>query len=149
VKVAADQHGEGAADVKSETAAFARRDKNIRFERAVHIDRPGQVIESDVAVGFLSQDEDHIEAVQLRGPARITTLKPPLAAPPSPSSRDMDLKYSPSGETLEHAIITGDAVMRLAGEAGTQPRQITAPIIDVTMAPDGSTPTALLARDGV
>jgi LPS export ABC transporter protein LptC/lipopolysaccharide transport protein LptA len=149
VKVTADEHGEGAADVSSETAAFARREKNIHFERSVHIDRPGQVIETDDAVGFLSDDENHIQAVQLRGNSRVTTLKPEVGALQSLASHDMDLKYSESGESLQHALITGEAVMKLAGEAGTQPRQITAPIIDVTMAPDGATPTALLARDGV
>jgi LPS export ABC transporter protein LptC/lipopolysaccharide transport protein LptA len=149
VQVAPDDGGTGAADIHSATAGFARRERKIEFQKSVHIDRPGQVIETDSAVGHLSDDEDHIQAVELRGNARINMTKPAVGALQALSSRDMDLKYAVDGETLEHALIVGDAVMQLAGEAGTQPRTITAPIIDVTMAPDGATPTALAARDGV
>ena len=44
-------------------------------------------------------------------------------------------------------MIGGDASIQIAGEAGKAGRQITASSIDVTLAPDGSTPTALVARD--
>jgi lipopolysaccharide export system protein LptA len=57
VHIAADEHGVGAADVSSGTATFARRDKVVRFERNVRIQRSGQVLESDSAVANLSADE--------------------------------------------------------------------------------------------
>lgn len=149
VKVAPDAKGAGSADITSATAGFARKDKNIRFEQNVKVDRPGQTINADTAVGYLTQDEDHIDSVQLRGNSKIQTAKPAVGALQELTAHDMDLKYSKNGETLEHALITGEAVIRLAGERGTQSRKIEAPFVDVTMAPDGTTPTVLAARDGV
>ena len=149
VRIGADAKGAGAADVRSGLAGFARKEKYVKFEQSVKVERPGQTIEADNAVGFLSEDEDHIQAVELRGHSRITTAKPAVGALESLTGRDMNLKYSADGQSLEHATITGQAEIRLAGEAGKQGRQITAPVIDIALAPDGSTPVALTARDGV
>src|SRR5262245_37469772 len=149
VLIGADQKGVGGADVRSGLAGFARKDKYVKFEQGVKVDRTGQKIEADNAVGFLSDDEDHIQSVELRGHSRITTLKPAVGALESLSGRDMNLKYSPDGQSLEHATISGQAEIRLAGEAGKPGRQIAAPIIDIALAPDGVTPLALNARDGV
>src|SRR5262249_3190917 len=41
------------------------------------------------------------------------------------------------------------AAIQLAGEAGRQGRQIAANTIDISLAPDGATPTALVGRDAV
>jgi LPS export ABC transporter protein LptC len=149
VHIGADESGNGAADVTSGTAGFARKDKYVRFEQAVKVERPGQTIEADTAVGFLGEDEERIEAVELKGNSRITTLKPAVGALQSLTGRDMNLKYAADGQSLEHATILGDAVIQLAGEAGKPGRQITAPTIDIALAPDGATPLALTARDGV
>ena len=61
----------------------------------------------------------------------------------------MDLKYGPDGEAIEHAIITGDAVLQLAGQKGSAGRQITANVLDITLAPDGATPVGLVGREAV
>jgi lipopolysaccharide transport protein LptA len=149
VRIGADQKGVGGANVRSGLAGFARKDKYVKFEQGVRVDRTGQTIEADNAVGFLSEDEDHIQSVELRGHSRITTLKPAVGALESLTGRDMNLKYSPDGQTLEHATIAGQAEIRLAGEAGKPGRLIAAPVIDIALAPDGSTPLALTGRDGV
>ena len=65
------------------------------------------------------------------------------------TGRDIKLKYGPDGQALEHALIDGDAVIQLAGDTGTPGRQITANTVDIALAPDGSTPTALVGREGV
>ncbi|PYR53294.1 MAG: hypothetical protein DMF95_04780 [Acidobacteria bacterium] len=65
------------------------------------------------------------------------------------SGRDMNLKYAADGESLEHTLISGDAVIQLAGEPGTAGRQIAANMIDMTLAPDGMSPTALVGREAV
>jgi lipopolysaccharide transport protein LptA len=149
VRIGADAKGAGGADVRSGLAGFARKEKYVKFEQSVKVERPGQTIEADNAVGFLTEDEDHIQAVELRGHSRIRTAKPAVGALESLTGRDMNLKYSADGQTLEHATITGQAEIRVAGEAGKPGRQITAPVIDIALAPDGSTPVALTARDGV
>ena len=67
VHVKPDKQQAGGTDITSTKADFARRDKNVRFEGAVRIQREKQTIEADNAVGFLTADEDHIERVELRG----------------------------------------------------------------------------------
>jgi lipopolysaccharide transport protein LptA len=61
----------------------------------------------------------------------------------------MTLTYSPDGESLQRALIVGDALLQLAGEEGAPGQQIAARTLDVTMAADGLTPTALLGRESV
>src|SRR4029079_16609507 len=115
---------------------FARRDKNIRFEGAVKIVRENQTIEADKAVGYLSQDEDHIENVELRGHSHITTAKAAAGALQELTATDMNLKYGPDGELLERAMISGDASIQLAGDGKAPGRQIAAKTIDIVLAPD-------------
>jgi LPS export ABC transporter protein LptC len=149
VHIAPDDNGGGATDVASGTATFARRDKYIRFERNPIIQRSGQHIESQTAVAYLSPDGNHIETVELRESARITTPNAAAGGLQALTSHDMNLKYSVDGQALEHALLTGDAVMQLAGEVGKPGRQIASKMLDITLAPDGATPTALVGRDGV
>jgi lipopolysaccharide export system protein LptA len=61
----------------------------------------------------------------------------------------MDLKYAADGETLEHVVVEGDSVIQLAGDAGRSGRQIAAGTMDVTLAPDGTTPVGIVAREAV
>ena len=68
-----DEKGAGAADVTSGTAAFSRRDKIIRFDKRVRIQRGVQIIESAQAVAYLTQDEKQIDTVDLHDQARITS----------------------------------------------------------------------------
>lgn len=148
VHVVPDEAGAGAAEITSGTAGFARREKYVRFERSVKVQRAGEVIESDSAVARLSADEKRIETMELRSHSRITSGKTTAGALQALTGRDMDLKYASDGETLEHALITGEGVIQLAGEQGAG-RQITANILDISLAPDGATPTAVVAREAV
>ena len=149
VHIAADEHGVGAAEVSSGTATFARRDRIVQFERNVRIQRGGQLIESDSAVAHLSPDEKRIETLDLRANARITAANAGVGGLQSLSGHDMNLKYAANGEVLERAVITETAVIQLAGEKGKPGRQIAAHTIEIALAPDGSTPTALTGRDNV
>ena len=149
VHFAPDEKGAGAADVTSGTAAFSRRDKIIRFDKGVRIQRGVQIIESAQAVAYLTQDEKQIDTVELHDRARITSSTAAPGALQSLNGQTMNLKYGDDGETLKHALITGNAQMQLAGEAKKPGRQIAANLIDVTLAPDGSTPTALIGRESV
>src|SRR5205807_3174053 len=65
------------------------------------------------------------------------------------SGADMTLKYGGDGQTLEHAVISGDAAIELAGESASGGRQIVAKTLDITLAADGSTPMALGGREAV
>ena len=66
------------------------------------------------------------------------------------TGRDIDLKYGADGQTIQHALVTGDAVLSLTGEAGQAGRRLqAAETIDMSLAPDGSTLTALAAKQRV
>jgi LPS export ABC transporter protein LptC len=115
----------------------------------VRIQRSGQVLESDTAVANLSADEKRIEMLTLRTNARITASNAPVGGLQSLSGAEVALKYAANGDVLEHAVITENAVIQLAGEKGKPGRQIVARTIDIALGPDGSAPTALTARDRV
>ena len=149
VHVAPDEQGAGAAEIASGSAAFNRRDKNIRFERDVKLLRGGQLLEADAAVAYLTPDEKQIQLMELRGRSEIKKEQPAAGGLHELASRDMDLKYAADGQALEHAALMGDAAILLAGSAGAAGREIRASTIDVTLAPDGATPVALTARESV
>ena len=147
--VTPDATGSGATDVTSGTAVFARRDKLVRFDRGVRVERGGQAIDADNGVAHLTADGNRIDTLELHGNARITRSAAAAGGLQALAGRDVTLKYADDGQALQRATIGGDASIQLAGEAGKGGRQITANAIDVTLAPDGSTPTAVVARDAV
>jgi LPS export ABC transporter protein LptC/lipopolysaccharide transport protein LptA len=149
IHTAADEQGAGAMDITSGTADIARKEKYMRFLHAVRIERAGQIIESDNVVATLTADEKHVENVDLHDGARITMTKAAPGALQSMTGHDMSLKYRADGDVLEHALVTGDSAIQLAGDTGTAGRQITAKTLDIALAPDGVTPTALIGHDGV
>ena len=149
VHIASDHAADGPSDVTSGNAIFARRDRYLRFERGVRMQRGGQIIEAETEIMHLSPDEKRIETVELHEHARITSAKVRPGGLQAMSGGQMNLKYAPDGEALQHALVTGDASIQIAGEPGTPGRQIVATTLDIALAPDGSTPTALLGREAV
>ena len=149
VQIAAGPSAGDASDVTSGNAIFARRDKYLRFERTVRMQRSGQVVEADTAIMYLSQDEKRIETIELHDHARITSAKVSPGGLQAMSGGQMNLKYAADGDSLEHALVAGDASIQIAGEAGQQGRQIVANTIDIALAPDGTTPIAMLGRGAV
>jgi LPS export ABC transporter protein LptC len=149
VHIAAENSADGPTEVNAGSAVFARREKYMRFERAVKMLRSGQNIEAQIAVLHLSDDEKHIQLVELHDQTRITSSKVKPGDLQAMSGGQMNLNYAPDGESLQHALVAGDASIQIAGEAGKPGRQIVATTIDIALAPDGVTPTALLGRENV
>jgi LPS export ABC transporter protein LptC len=149
VHVAPDDAGAGETDIFSGTAEFSRVDHIIRFMRSMKVVRGGQTIEADSGTARLSEDESRLEAVELRGNSRLRADRTEAGGLTALRGQNMDLKYQPDGETLERALVTGEAVAQVGGGAGKGDRVIAAATLDISMAPDGSTPTALTARDNV
>jgi len=149
VHVAKDDKGGPPTDITSGRAGFARRDRYMRFENEMRMERGGQVIEATNATTHLSPDEKRIETVELRENSRMTAPRGGVGALRSLTGRDIDLTYREDGETLERALVTGGAVIQLAGAGNGPGRQIAAGTITISLAPDGSTPTALTGRDNV
>lgn len=149
VHVARDAAGLGAMDVTAGALEFRRTEKSIRFERSVKATRTREVIEADTAVAHLGADEERLEAVELRGNSRITGSSAVAGGLQAVTGHDIDLKYGSDGQVMEHAVINGDAVIRLEG-SGRQPgRRISASMVEISLAPDGATITSLNARENV
>jgi lipopolysaccharide export system protein LptA len=149
VHVASDKAGAGKVNITSGTAGLARNDRYVLFEGGTRIERGGQITEAKTALAYLSDDQKRIESMELRESARITALKAMPGGLQSLTGRDMNLKYAADGETLEHAVILGGAVIQLAGETQASGRQIVANTIDIGLAPDGSTPTGVVGHEAV
>lgn len=149
VHIAADDKGGSAADITSGFAELNRPLKTIRFENGMRTVRGGQTIDSDTGTAFLTADEKRLERLELRGNSRITGSGDKPGSLRSLTGRDMNLDYAEGGETIEHAVIMGDGVIQLAGEKDRPGRQVSAQALDITLAPDTGTATALIARDRV
>src|SRR5262249_35297927 len=143
------EKGAGAMEITAGTVVFARRDHFMRFERIVRIQRSGQVIEAVSAVASLSDDGKRIDTIDLHDQTRITVSNAAAGAVQALTGQQMNLKYGDDGETLQHAVVAGDALIQVAGDPGQQGRQITANTLDIALAADGLTPTALIGRQNV
>ena len=149
VRMSPDAAGAGSLEVTAGTAALNRIDHVIRFERGMKAVRGTETTEADNGSARLSADEEQLEALELRGHARMTGAKSSAGGLEALSGRDIDLKYLPDGQTLEHVLVAGDAAIHLAGESGHPGRRITSNVVDIALGPDGSSPTALTARENV
>ncbi len=139
----------GATDVTAGASVLARADDFVSFERAVHIVRGAQVIDADSALAELSPDEEQVRSLELHGSARIET---PTARPGDlrfMSGDTINLTYRENTDLLESAIVSGNASLRIAGEAATLDRVLHAQNMEIGMAPDGTTVTSLNGRDHV
>ena len=147
--MAADEHGAGAMEIQSPTADFNRIDKTVRFDNGLKSSRGRQRIDADNALAHLSEDENHLAAIDLHGNARITGAEGGVGGLRGLSGQNVSLKYGPDGEAIQHAVVAGNALIQLASEQGHAGRQIGANFVELSLAPDGSTPTSLTANDGV
>jgi lipopolysaccharide transport protein LptA len=141
--------GRVATEITAGSVAFHRRDRQVHLSRDVRIRRGSQLSEADTAVARLSADEKRIEGLELHNHARISTADAAAGALQSLTGADMTLTYAPDGQSLQHAAITGDGMAQLAAENRGPGRQIGARELDITMAADGTTPTALVGRESV
>src|SRR5262245_39454626 len=135
--------------ISAGTAIFARRERYRQFDRSVRLQRAGQLIEAETAIAHLSEDSTWIETIELRGATKITAANPAPGALQQLNGNDVMLTYAPDGEALQHVVIGSAAAIQIAGEAGKPGREIVAGTMDIGLAPDGSTPTALTGRDAV
>ena len=147
VHVAASEAA-GAMDVTAGAFGDARRDRYMRFERGMKLVRPGQTIEADEAMVYLLPDRDEPDMIELRGNARITggegmgTLR-------AMQAHDINLDYADDGRTVQHATLSGQSSVALAGAAAAQPGQrLAAEFIDIALGPDGAV-TSLSSRERV
>ena len=138
---------EGPMDVTAGGFVYARRDRFMRFERTMHMDRAGQLIDADDGHVRLYPDRDETDMIELRGNSRVTgggqmgTLQ-------SMSARDINLNYGDDGRTLENALLAGRGEIQVRPKTGSANQQLAADYMEMGLEPDGSV-RDLNARDGV
>ena len=137
----------GPMDVTAGGFIYARKDRYMRFDRTMHMDRGGQLIDADAGLFRLYPDRDETDSIELRGNARVTGGGR-MGALQSMSARDINLNYGDDGQTLENAVLAGAGVMEVVPKGNTATQRLAAEYIDLALQPDGSVRT-LNARDRV
>lgn len=149
VRMTPTSEGSGAANFSAGSAEFIRNQHLVRLNAGMTVTRGGQILEAEAGVAHLSEDEQRLEAVDLRGNSTVRTDAATAGALKGMRARDIDIKYGPDGETLERAVLDGKAEVDVAGEPQQAPRKIAANHLEIALSADGSTPRTLTGNDGV
>lgn len=149
IEQGADRNGTDAMTLDSGGLEFRRVEKIIRMDRGAKVTRDGMTLEADLAIAHLTQEDEHLDLLELHTNARINSTSTGPGTLQLLSGRDINLKYGGDGQTLQHATIAGDALLQVAGERRQPSRQIAANAMEIGLGPNGTTPTSLVARDNV
>jgi hypothetical protein len=122
VDVVPDQKGNGAIHVTSKSAGLARAEHYMKFMGGARLDGEGHVTEADEATAFLSDDDERVQKLELRGNSRMTG-KPGASGPRDMRARDIDLGYAADGRTLQAARLIENAAVQLPAEKGKTARR--------------------------
>ena len=148
VDVAPDKKGGGAIHVAAKAAGMARNEHYMKFQGDARLDGEGRDIAGDEVTAYLTEDDERMTRMELRGHSRITG-KPGAAGPQDMRANDIDIGFAEDGRTLQTARLVENASVQLAGDKGKAGRRIGGKGIDIALAPDGSTLTNLTANENV
>lgn len=109
-----DESGRPVTEFSAGTGLLSRQENFLALEGSVHALRGEQVLEADRGVARLSENEEFITFIELRGNARVIGG----SAFDGMQARDIDLDYTDDGATLERATLTGDGAITLSGGEG-------------------------------
>ena len=145
--VAADAQGKGAAQASSSRMSLVRGQHSLLMDENARIVGEAQVMSAQKATVLFTDDESAMKFLELRGRAEVTPASNPAAGQPRMSATDLTMAFHPDGITMQHATLTGQAVLTTTDAAGQ--RSIHASWIDLFTGKDGQTVTKLDARDDV
>ena len=126
---------------------YARKDRYMRFEKTMHMEREGQIIDSDSALVNLFADRDEPDRVELRNGSKVTGTAN-TSALKSMSARDINLDYGDDGRTLQNATLAGDGELQVASKGSSAAQKLAGDFMDIGLEPDGSV-RSLSTRDRV
>ena len=138
--------GSGALHATAGAIGIARADHYIRLERNGRIEGDNRIAEADEITIRLTDDDERVRALELRGRSRIIGTSGPLK---EMTARDIDMAYGADGRTLQQVRLVENAVAQLTGAGGGAGQRIAAATIDMGLGPDGTTLTNLSANDRV
>jgi LPS export ABC transporter protein LptC len=139
-----DGEGETTTDFTAGSATLARQENYLSLEGSVHVLRGEQVLEADKAVARLTENEEFITFIELRGNSRVVGG----GAFDSMTARDIDLDYTDDGAVLERVKLTGGGAIVMVGRDGGTGRQILGDTLDLAFAAD-KTLTNVVGRNNV
>ena len=143
----AAEKGAGASDLTAGGFGFARKDRYMRLERTMHMERDGQITDANEATVTLFPDRDESDYIELRGNSRVTGGAG-MGLLKSLSATDMNLDYREDGRSLQHATLAGQADIQLATKGASPGQRLQASNMEIALATDGSV-SNLAARDKV
>lgn len=129
------------------TFTYARRDRYMRFENVMHMDREGQQIDADNSTVRLFPDRDESDYVELRGGSKVTGGEANSLLK-SMQANDINLDYAEDGRTLQNATLAGAANILVASRSGSGTQRLSGGFMDISLDSDGSV-RSLNTRDSV
>jgi len=148
ITVGPDDKGQGALDATSSAAGMARAEHYLKLTGKGHIEGEGRVLDADEITITLSEDNQRVQMLQLRGNSSIRGSAE-AGGLQTMSARDIDLTYAADGRTLQHAMLMENGVVQLPGEGKSAGQKVSGKTIDIALAPDGKTVTNLNATENV
>ena len=139
-----DETGKAVTEFSSDSATLARLENYLMLEGNVHALRNEQVLEADGGKAHLSENDESITFIELRGNARVVGG----GAFESMTSRDIDLDYTDDGATLERVVLTGDGAIVMSSDDGEPGRRFAGDSLELAFAPDASL-TGAIGRGNV
>ncbi|PYR92728.1 MAG: hypothetical protein DMF84_12405 [Acidobacteria bacterium] len=146
VDVAPDPKGGGAIHITSKAAGLARQDHYMKFTGGARLEGEGRISVADEATADLTQDDERVTLIELRGNARVTGSG---SGPQSMQSRDIDLRLGADGRTLQGATLMENATVELPGQSSASGRRVAGKTIEIALGPDGATVTSLTSSENV
>ncbi len=141
-----DGAGRGAVDATSKRMTLVREQRMLLLDQNARIAGDAQTLTSRTATVSFTEDERAVKYVELLGAARVVPKPDGAADRPAMNADKITMSFYEDGVTLQHAALTGQAVLDISGGAS---RSIHASWIDFTTGSDGRTLTSLRARDQV
>jgi LPS export ABC transporter protein LptC len=140
-----NEAGEPVMEFTSGTATLDRTQHRLTVGNAVHVVRGEQVIEADSGVASLSENDDVVRYMELRGNSRVEGGDGGIDAM---SARDINLDYTDDGQRLEAVSLNGTGAVARKGQNGAA-QQVVAELIDLLLAEDGSSRMVLKGNSAV
>ena len=138
-----DEEGHPTTDFTSGSAVLDRMQHVLTLDKQVHVVRGTQITDTDHSTARLSENNEVITFLELRGQARVTGA----SAVRSMSARDIDMDYSEDGRTLERVMMNGQAEITPSTQGEGPSRSIAGDSLDLLFAPDGSILSATGRKD--
>lgn len=139
-----DEAGKAVMDMAAGSGMLDRAQHLLTLDTNVHVVRNGETINTDLANGRLSVDNDVVTYVELHGNANVaggTSIE-------AMNARDLALDYTEDGKTIETVKMAGNSKLAMKGEGGKPGLQIAGETVDLALAADGML-TSATARNSV